>query len=350
MDGGSAAWLECALLIAVLLVAALMPVVRLVRVNRDLRARLLRRDRSLARSLAFVDMAEQLAEFGRWRARPNGAPEWSQGLCRITGFPAGMTPDFDTQCAMMPDGGRAFFDALEQHKRDRAPFAFEFETFRVDGERRVLRVIVRNDFDEATGKLVQWEGVAIDVTEDRRRLAALAKERGEALAIAQEATRLAETDPLTGLANRRRTMAEADRAALDAARGGAPLVLLLFDIDHFKSVNDRYGHPAGDATLVRVAELARGALRSPDLVGRIGGEEFLCVLPGADLMQARACAERLRSVVGGHSATPGGPAVTISIGFAEWRRGDSALSLFARADAALYAAKDAGRDCVRRAA
>ena len=353
MDVGSALWpagAEWVLLTALAVSPVPLGIAFLVRANRALRSRLRRRDRSLARSLALVDMAEQLAEFGRWRARPGGSPEWSQGLCRITGFPFGMTPDFETQCEMMPDGGQAFYGALENHKRDRRPFAFEFETRRVDGVIRRLRVIVRNEFDEATGKLVEWQGVALDVTDSHRRLDALSREKSAALALAKESRLLAETDPLTGLANRRRAMAETDRVVLHATRGGARPVLLLFDIDHFKAVNDRYGHQAGDAVLVRIAELVRGALRTGDLVGRIGGEEFLCVLPNADLALARDCAERLRAIIAVGSGVAGVPPVTISAGYVGWREGDSALSLFARADAALYAAKAAGRDCVRLAA
>jgi diguanylate cyclase (GGDEF)-like protein len=323
---------------------------RLRRLRNNLRARLARRDRSLARSLALVDMAEELAALGRWRATPQGVPEWSNGMCRITGFPPGMTPDFETQCEMMPDGGATFYGALERHKRDRAPFAFEFAATRFDGEERTLRVIVRNEFDEATGKLLEWQGIALDVTDSQRRLQALASERSEALARAAEARHLAETDPLTGLANRRRAMAEADRAALAAARDGAPMALVLFDIDHFKQVNDCFGHLVGDAVLARVAEIAGASLRPGEMVGRIGGEEFLCVLPGANLVIARTCAERLRKAIATGSGSEDLPAVTVSIGYAAWRLGDSALSLFARADAALYDAKAAGRDCVRRAA
>lgn len=320
------------------------------RVRDELRARLARRDRSLARSLALVDMAEELAALGRWRATPQGVPEWSRGMCRISGFPPGMTPDFETQCEMMPDGGATFYGALERHKRDRAPFWFEFTAVRVDGEHRTLRVVVRNEFDEQTGRLVEWQGIALDVTDSRRQLDALASERSEALARAEEARRLAETDALTGLANRRRAMAETDRAALAASREGAPLALVLFDIDHFKTVNDCFGHPAGDAVLVRVAAIADASVRPGEMVGRIGGEEFLCVLPGANLAIARSCAERLRKAIAAGSGSDDLPAVTVSVGYAAWRPGDSALSLFARADAALYAAKSAGRDCVRRAA
>jgi diguanylate cyclase (GGDEF)-like protein len=353
MDWGLSNWpadAECAIALSSMAVAAIVAIVRLTRVNRDLRGRLRRRERSLARSFALVDMAEQLAEFGRWRARPDGSPEWSNGLCRITGFPIGMTPDFETQCAMMPDGGATFYGALERHKRDPEPFAFEFEVDRVDGERRTLRVIVRNEFEAGTGKLIERLGVALDVTDSQRRIEALARERSQALALADESRRLADTDALTGLPNRRRAMAEADRVSLEAARGGKRPVLLMFDIDHFKAVNDLHGHPAGDAVLVRVAALARAALREADLVGRIGGEEFLCVLPDADLTRASECAERLRSAIALDSAVAGGPSVTISVGYAGWREGDSALALFARADAALYAAKAAGRDCVRLAA
>lgn len=322
---------------------------RLWKSRADLRARLLRRDRSLARSLALVDMAEELAGLGRWRATPDGRPEWSKGMCHITGFPVGMTPDFETQCEMMPDGGATFYSALERHKRDRNPFAFEFEATRFDGEDRTLRVIVRNEFDDA-GKLVEWQGVALDVTDSNRRLEELESERAQALERAAESRRLAETDPLTGLANRRRAMAEADRAAVAATRDGSPLALVLFDIDHFKAVNDCFGHPVGDAVLARVAEIARDALRPGEMVGRIGGEEFLCVLPAANLAVARNCAERLRRAIAEQSGSDDLPAVTVSAGYAAWRKGDSTLSLFARADAALYQAKSSGRDCVRRAA
>ena len=322
---------------------------RLRAARTDLRARLLRRDRSLARSLALVDMAEELAGLGRWRATPQGKPEWSRGMCRITGFPAGMTPDFETQCEMMPDGGATFYGAMARHKDDRAPFAFEFAATRFDGEDRTLRVIVRNEFDEG-GKLIEWQGVALDVTDSKLRLEVLESERAAALHRAAESRRLAETDPLTGLANRRQAMAEADHAALAATRDGAPLALVLFDIDHFKAVNDSFGHPVGDAVLARVAEIARDALRPGEMVGRIGGEEFLCVLPAANLAVARNCAERLRRMIAQRSGSADGPAVTVSVGYAAWRAGDTTLSLFARADAALYEAKSAGRDCVRRAA
>ena len=324
--------------------------IALSRRNRELRTRLRKRDRSLARSLALVDMSERLAGLGRWRAKPDGSAEWSSGLCRLMGFPVGMTPDFATQCEMMPDGGAAFYGALDRHKRDREPFAFEFSAARVDGEFRTLRVIVRNEFDDVTGKLTGWQGVALDVTEERQRLDALEHDRVAALAQAEESRRLAETDPLTGLVNRRRAMAEVDRATLASAQDGAALALVLFDIDHFKAVNDCFGHPTGDAVLVRVAEIVRDSLRAGELVGRIGGEEFLCVLPNADAVAARRCAERLRRAISTQSARDDLPGVTVSVGFATWRKGDSALSLFARADAALYDAKHAGRDCIRLAA
>jgi len=249
----------------------------------------------------------------------------------------------------MVDGGATFRRVFEENHNSAAPFAFDVDIVRFDGEHRVLRVIARNIFGD-DGRLVERHGVALDVTERRREVAALAAERVAALAAAEEARRLAETDALTGLANRRRAMAEADRAALASSKEGEPLAMLVFDIDHFKAVNDRYGHPAGDAMLVKVAELARKSLRDGDTVGRIGGEEFLCILPGADLAIARACAERLRQTIAAESAVDGVPAVTVSLGYAGWRKGDSALALFARADAALYAAKQAGRDCVKRAA
>src|SRR5690606_487223 len=111
--------------------------------------------------------------------------------------------------------------------------------------------------------------------------------------LAAEAQKLANTDPLTGLANRRCTLDWLDRLVRASQEVGEPLSALIFDIDHFKRVNDTLGHQAGDEVLRRVAEIARAQLRTEDLVGRIGGEEFVCILPGVSTTEARALAERL---------------------------------------------------------
>ena len=163
---------------------------------------------------------------------------------------------------------------------------------------------------------------------------------------------LARTDPLTGLANRRAFLEHAQAFLSAAARSGAPLALLLLDIDRFKAVNDRFGHGAGDAVLRAVAAALRGAIRVEDLPVRWGGEEFAVLLPGTDLPAAVALAERLRAAVRDGVPHPAGGRVTVSIGAARLGLGppDAALDAALRiADAALYRAKASGRDRVEAA-
>lgn len=154
-------------------------------------------------------------------------------------------------------------------------------------------------------------------------------------------------DPLTGLFNRNaleQRLAELDGAPCEEG-GGQSHALLLCDLDHFKRVNDRLGHAAGDAVLQDVAYTMRSALRAGDSVYRIGGEEILVVLPGASEEDAVAVAERLRRAV--RERRPAGVGVTISIGAAVTKPSVvNTDDLVARADAALYSAKANGRDAV----
>lgn len=169
----------------------------------------------------------------------------------------------------------------------------------------------------------------------------------------QQLRTLAETDDLTGIANRREAMAALDRAIADSRRRGEQLAVAVLDIDHFKRVNDTYGHGAGDEVIRRISRIAAAAVRSSDLIGRIGGEEFLLVLPGASVAKAYEVCERLRQhVQEAPIDLPGqiGVEVTISTGIARLRHGEDSLSLIERADEALYAAKNEGRDQVRLAA
>ena len=163
---------------------------------------------------------------------------------------------------------------------------------------------------------------------------------------------LADTDELTGLPNRRALLALAAQADRSAAGAGLPLALLVVDIDHFKRVNDVHGHAAGDGVLRHVAQSLSAALREGDRLGRLGGEEFVAVLPGAGLAEATAVAERMRAAVAAAPA-PVGPltvACTVSVGVATAPAGGALEVLLGRADAALYQAKADGRDRVAVAA
>ncbi|WP_077036469.1 GGDEF domain-containing protein [Pelomonas sp. KK5] len=164
---------------------------------------------------------------------------------------------------------------------------------------------------------------------------------------------MAMKDMLTGLSNRRAISEELAHAVARAQRQGALLSLLLIDIDHFKRVNDEYGHPAGDAVLQSVAHTLAERLRAQDQIGRFGGEEFIVVLPDTGLDGARILAEALREAIEATPATWGahGIAVTISVGVRGGLivGGDTRESLVAAADAALYRAKQGGRNRVEMA-
>ena len=182
----------------------------------------------------------------------------------------------------------------------------------------------------------------------------------QALALVEE---LAAHDDLTGLYNRRFVMGALAREQQRNARHGAPFSVMLLDLDDFKSVNDTYGHPAGDELLkafvrrvldeVRDVDLvgAGRELKDTDTFGRFGGEEFIVVLPDTGLAGARSVAERIRSVIASapFKTSSGDITVTVSIGVAQFRRGESIRDILERVDKAVYAAKHAGRDRVAMA-
>jgi diguanylate cyclase (GGDEF)-like protein len=161
---------------------------------------------------------------------------------------------------------------------------------------------------------------------------------------------LAETDALTGLRNRRGFLAAAEAALARAARHGERASVVMLDLDRFKAINDAHGHAAGDAVLRATAEVLQSMLRGGDLAGRLGGEEFVLLLPGASAEVAAGAAERLRRALAARVPHPDARArVTASFGVAtvELRASapEAALEGALRdADAALYAAKRAGRD------
>lgn len=160
---------------------------------------------------------------------------------------------------------------------------------------------------------------------------------------------LANTDPLTGLKNRRAFMETAEAQILQCRRYPHPLAALLIDIDHFKSINDRYGHHVGDQAIRRVTDTITNTLRDSDIIGRFGGEEFAVLMPHTDLPAALVAAERLRQAVAGMKIglLEGGPlSMTISLGLAMHEPGVSLDTLLMRADMALYRAKSGSRNRV----
>ncbi len=154
----------------------------------------------------------------------------------------------------------------------------------------------------------------------------------------------ARTDPLTGLANRRRFSEELERELVRSRRDGRPLTVIVCDLDHFKDVNDTYGHIAGDRVLRLVGDVLSQHSRAIDLPARVGGEEFAIILPDTGIEAGAAAAERLRLEIERRSARAG-PRITVSLGVACTQQvGLARDALYRAADRALYAAKDEGRN------
>lgn len=180
---------------------------------------------------------------------------------------------------------------------------------------------------------VCWNGMMMDITDQ--------------VAEEQRLRKLCDTDPLTGLPNRRKLMVHLNHLSSLSTRHGTPLSIMMVDIDHFKRLNDRWGHLEGDNVLKQLATQTQALLRCEDMVARLGGEEFMVVLPLTPLLQCHKLADRLRDTIANYDFGIGVGHVTLSIGVAEYRCGEPMDSLIERADQALYSAKDVGRDCVR---
>ena len=226
------------------------------------------------------------------------------------------------------------------------------------------------------GRAIADGGAALGTRLDAAALAALLERLGEATATMQAANarlanelaaaaveargltdqlhtaeRKAVTDPLTGLLNRRGTLEAIERAQAEARAAGTRLAVAMVDIDHFKRVNDRFGHALGDEVLRFVARHLAERLPGGGTVGRLGGEEFIALLPGDDAIAGAAVIDRIRAQLAGQiirNAADGASLgrVTFSAGVAADRPADTADSLIDRADRALYTAKRMGRDRV----
>ncbi|MGB0122321.1 MAG: GGDEF domain-containing protein [Silvibacterium sp.] len=157
---------------------------------------------------------------------------------------------------------------------------------------------------------------------------------------------MATTDGLSGLMNRRAFDEVLQRELRRSQRSHEPMALLLIDLDHFKAINDEYGHPVGDEVIRRVSQLLYINTRATDAVARYGGEEFAMILRGMLLAQAESIAERLRTQIEAMAGLPESIRVTASIGIALKDAGDSVTSLLKRSDDALYLSKRAGRNRV----
>jgi diguanylate cyclase (GGDEF)-like protein/PAS domain S-box-containing protein len=218
-----------------------------------------------------------------------------------------------------------------QRVRQAGHLVFESRHYRKDGSALPVEVSTR---------LVSHHG--------REYLVSVARDISDRKAREAELERLATTDPLTGAANRRKLYDLLDHHLHLRRRYNSPVALVVVDIDHFKTVNDRFGHEAGDCVLVRFVEVVKGMLRDPDLLARTGGEEFVILAPQTDLQGALGLTQKIAEAVRGMNVeTVGG--VTASFGVAEAGLGEARDDLLRRADQGLYRAKEGGRDRIEAA-
>ena len=227
----------------------------------------------------------------------------------------------------------------------------EFGIMREDGRVRWARIRIQPMRDE-TGELMMFLGVAVDLTEQKR----LEQELKKSLARIEADSMV---DELTGLLNRRAVIANAHAELSRATREKRPVSLMVIDVDNLKAVNDEYGHLVGDKILKMAATIIQHSTRAYDWVGRWGGDEFMVVLPGADLRVAKNVAARMQRMTGDSVLDlESGDELEIrfSLGLtvfygttytAEQSEEEMLERLFGEADQALYEAKEAGRDQVK---
>lgn len=269
-------------------------------------------------------------------------PHWtmlfvSQGCARLTGYePEDLINNRVTSYASLMDeeDNERIQGEVQAALDNNESFSVEYGLTRQDGSR--IWVWERGRGVEEEDGTVVLEGIVLDIS-DRKTLES-------------ELEEMATRDPLTGLFNRREMSKVLEEELERARRYQRPMAVLWVDFDHFKEVNDTYGHAAGDSVLRSVSRLLLGSVRSVDSIGRFGGEEFVIVLPEMDLEEAQDTAERLRRKVADEPQPLGNGqavALTISVGVAVYPdHGQTASTLCAAADKAMYLAKDRGRNCV----
>ncbi|MDX1588776.1 MAG: diguanylate cyclase [Oleiphilaceae bacterium] len=281
---------------------------------------------------------------------PLGRVNWANSaFTRVTGYPLAQImgrkpgsllqgPDTDPETV-----------ACMRHRLDRRePFTTEILNYRKDGAGYWVRISCQPDFG-ANDELLGFAAIQTDITAEKEVRLDLQREVESRKKLEYQLRYLARHDELSGMPNRRYFMQRGDTELNRARRYHNPVSLVLVDLDHFKRINDQHGHKAGDEVIQAFAALCQKTLREQDMAARIGGEEFVLLLPETGLDGARTLAERLREELAGTAIRAAGAdiPVTASMGVVEALPETEALgSLLARADRALYRAKGEGRNRV----
>jgi diguanylate cyclase (GGDEF)-like protein/PAS domain S-box-containing protein len=265
----------------------------------------------------YVGISEEDAAEARWseRIHPEDRVQYLATLKTLYGHPAASQTEYRLRGA---DGNYRWF--LE-------------------------RILPRLDSEDC---LAGFIASATDITEIKQAEALLTETNKhleeEVARRTEQLEQLMLTDPLTGIGNRRLLMKKLAEEVTRAHRYRRPLTVCFFDIDHFKAVNDDFGHAVGDAALAGVASVLKNCLRSCDLVGRFGGEEFVVLMPETDAAIGIQVADRLRQEIETTTFAEVPRSITVSAGLAELVRKESAESIIERSDRALYQAKRTGRN------
>ena len=201
-------------------------------------------------------------------------------------------------------------------------------------------------------KVITWPdgrttkySIAVDITELKETQNRLAEAHAQLSLKNRELEKLSTTDSLTKLYNRLKIDELLEKTLYSAVRYGRVFSLIMIDIDHFKKVNDTFGHLVGDKALLQLADILRAQVRKTDHLGRWGGEEFLIISEDTDLKGAELMAEKLRTAVA-RASFPDIGSLTISLGVKSYQEGDSRITMIQRVDTALYRAKESGRNQV----
>ncbi len=285
------------------------------------------------KSELFETMAESSVDWDVWYGVDGQSIYITPSCEEISGYPRQVfydDPDF-IATIVHPDDLEVFLEHRRQHYvKATGPAEVTFRILHKNGDIRWLWHQCQAVF-AGDGTWLGRRTTNRDVTELKK--------------AEEQLKRLSTTDVLTGAYNRRMFMDLLARELKRTSRYGERFSLLMFDIDHFKEVNDQYGHDTGDRVLVKIVDLGKQTIRKSDVLARWGGEEFMVLLPETGHEMAHTLGERLRCRIAGYRF-PGTGRLTVSVGVTGFNSGDTIDSLLKRVDEALYAAKRSGRNRV----
>lgn len=283
-----------------------------------------------------LDQAQQMAHLGSWTwDMQTDRLSWSDEVFRIMGDePGDYHPTLEVFLEKIhPDDRSKVEEAIDLSLMTFKPYSIDHRIETKDGRVRFVKEQGEVQVD-SSGEPFGMIGTVQDIS--------------DVIQLQDKLKTLATTDELTGTANRREFLAQAEILYLRASRYKNPFSMIFYDLDHFKTVNDQFGHPAGDKALQKVTLAVQAMIRDTDILARYGGEEFCILLPETRQGNAAILAERIRRSVEELTielATGETLKLTISLGVAEYTETDTISALIERADRAVYQAKKAGRNC-----